>query len=196
MSEITIVIFLVISIIIAIGVAILVTFLTVKKTSSKEEPEDSVLTINCSDDPTPRNLAIPSTFPFNLQTNGLGGGSFSLIYYSVPNPNPPTDIPLSINVADTQDGPTEINPPPGTQGIQYVFTCSKLLTPLTVNTPAPVTIDPYVPRLFVNGTLDKTMTVNLINIANISSSLGPIMNSSSAAPVPAAGYISFSAVFT
>lgn len=183
---------IILSILIGIAIAILLLLLVTKKSSSSSTPEPSILTIDCSNVQTPRNLDLPSSFPFLLQTNGLGAGAFSLIYYSDPNYT-------TLNggaIADTQVGPIEINPQTGTQSIQYIFLCDKIPIPLTNNTPVPVPINPKLPYLFRNDNPTQNMTVSLTDLNNNTIGLAPTVPSASIAPNnPAASYNNYSAVF-
>jgi hypothetical protein len=180
---------LLIAVVVGIGVALLVVLLTINNSSTSEM---SKVTIDCNNNPTPRNLTIPSTSPFLLQTNGLGAGAYSLIYYSDPEYN----TVIGYTIGSTDENYIQLDIPSGTQGIQYVFLCDKVNVPLTVNTPSPVTINPYIPYIFTNGNIAQNMNIALTNLNGVPSTLGPISAGSSSAPNPPAGYNSYSATFS
>jgi len=184
---------LILSILIGIVIAILLLLLLTKKSTTSSTPEPSILTIDCSNIQTPRNLNLPSSFPFLLQTNGLGAGAFSLAYYSDPN----YTTPNGGDIENTQIGPIEINPQAGTQSIQYIFLCDKIPTPfpLTVNTPDPIPINPKLPYFFKNDNEIQNMTVSLTDLADNITTLSAIAPSATAVPNPAAGYQDYSVTF-
>lgn len=181
-----IIILLILSILIGI---VIIIFLSITQNSS---PTKSIVTIDCNNDPTPRNLTIPATSPFLLKTNGLGSGAYSLIYYSDPEY---TNV-IGNSIGPTNENYIQLDIPSGTQGIQYVFLCDKVDIPITVNTPSPVPINPYIPYLFTNGNLIQSMNIALTYLNGDPSTLGPITAGSSAIPNPPSGYNSYSATFS
>ena len=179
---------------ILIGIVIII-FLSITQNSSSSSTTESTVTISCNNNPTPRNLTIPSTSPFLLQTNGLGAGAFSLIYYS----DSGYTNPIGNYIADTQNEPMQITPTAGTQGIQYIFLCDKIDILLSQNTPT-TSINPKIPYQFSNGDIItppfQNMTITLTDEDGNSSTIPSVPPGATAAPNPGAGYPSYSAVFS
>jgi hypothetical protein len=184
-------IFIVGAIIIVAIAIIIVLSLTISDNSTKNLNIPTV-TISCNGSQTPQPIDLPSSFPFNLETTTLGSGAYTLLYYSDPECTNLIDVYYGV----TQSYPQQINPNNSSQikGIQYIFLCSKVDTPISTSTPSPVSINPYLPYVFRN--ISSSNLIVMLTGVEGSQTLPTITANSTGFPNPPLGWNSYTATFS
>ena len=128
--------------------------------------------------------------PFTFTVTSIGAGIILIEYFS--------DLNLSFQIANTHiflDATPYpvIYPVPGTHSVGYTFFCSPLPIVLTAaHTTGPVIVEPTSPYEYINSTGGPIIFTLNASFVGISTIVTTIADGATFAPIPVAGYLSYS----